>query len=220
MGTDPAIIKEKKEDKRSTKHLNKAKEILAIVKAGKRKSQIIAQYPVMARTVEQLMWLWPIRDHTPQLLYLWGQTGIGKTTAINTVLKTIRHHYNIDYYFKPGGLSKYFDGYNNEPIVVNDDPIPPNIKVDGDDIQMLKRVISTGDTIVEVKYGSVVFDTYLLIITANTDPRQLAERCGLECREAIFRRFIDTCGAHEITSSNRDYMYWNLIMTVKTVLEF
>ena len=160
-----------------------------------RMSQIIATYPSMSTTVAKLMMQRPKRNHTPQVLYIWGKTGTGKTTAVDRVVHLVRELYNVDYYYKVGGLSKYFDGYDNQEIVIIDDPVKPQAQVNQDDVQMLKRVLSTGDTIVEVKFGNMVFDAYLVIITANLDPNELANACGIDCREAIFRRLTDTCGA-------------------------
>ena len=77
-------------------------------------------------------------------------------------INTIRRLYpNVEYYAKMGGLSKYFDGYDNQLICWIDDPISPAVIRTGDEepVQRFKTVISTGEVLVQVKHGSVVFDS-------------------------------------------------------------
>ena len=62
--------------------------------------------------------------------------------------------------------------------------------------------MSVGDCYVEIKYGNMVFDSKLLIITSNIDPETLSIRCGEENREPIYRRLTDTCGAFWIDNCN------------------
>lgn len=69
---------------------------------------------------------------------------------------------------------------------------------DQESIQQLKNVLSTGHTSVEIKYGSMVFDSKLVIISSNLlVPSVLAGSMG-KCYQAIFRRFTDTCSAWEL----------------------
>lgn len=58
-----------------------------------------------------------------------------------------------------GGLSKFFDGYDNQPITWIDDLVSPSCFRTGDEepVQRFKTVISTGEVLVEVKHGSMVF---------------------------------------------------------------
>ena len=65
---------------------------------------------------------------------------------------------------------------------------------------LFRNVFSTGKTCVEVKYGSMVFDSSLVIISCNYDPRDMAQACGLDSRDPMYRRLTDTCGAHEIAT--------------------
>lgn len=37
-------------------------------------------------------------------------------------------------------------------------------------------------------------DAYLIIITSNSTPGYLADSTGMDNRDAIYRRFVDTCG--------------------------
>ena len=140
----------------------------------------------------------PQRHFRTDVLYYYGVPGTGKTTTINSVLNTIRTLYpKADYYCKLGGLSKFWDGYDNQPICWLDDPCSPAVARTGDEepIQRLKNVFSTGEVLVEVKHGSMVFDSSLVILSCNFDPRDLAQACGSDSRDAMY---TDTCGAYEI----------------------
>lgn len=103
-----------------------------------------------------------------------------------------------------GGVSKYFDAYDNQLICWIDDPVSPAVYRTGDEepVQRFKTVISTGEVLVEVKHGSMVFDSTLIIVTSNLDPRDMvdacgdmADVCGVGNKKAMYRRFTDTCRA-------------------------
>lgn len=85
------------------------------------------------------------------------------------------------------GLKKFWDGLGGSKS-----------------IQQLKNVMSVGDCYVEVKYGTMVFDSNLLIITSNIDPMKLAVACGEENCDPIYHRLTDTCEAFYISSVNND----------------
>ena len=55
-------------------------------------------------------------------------------------------------------------------------------------------MISTGEIVVEVKDGSMVFDFSLIIVSTNIGPDDMAKACGLDKEEAMFWRFTDTVG--------------------------
>lgn len=44
----------------------------------------------------------------------------------------------------------------------------------------------------------MVFDSSIIIVTTNLNPKDKAQACGLDNEEAMYRRFTDTCGAYEI----------------------
>ena len=99
-----------------------------------------------------------------------------------------------DYYKKSNGLRKWWDGYDNEPIVWIDDPVSQNVDKDPESIQQLKNVMSTGRCQVEVKYGSLLFDAKIIILTTNFSPEHLANTCGADSAAPMLRRFKDTLG--------------------------
>ena len=82
-----------------------------------------------------------IRDCPAQVLYLWGPTGVGKTTSTEYILQGL----DIGYYKKPPG-DRWFDGYNFQRVIIFDeftgsvplhqwnglcDPSPPLLEVKG-----------------------------------------------------------------------------------------
>jgi len=137
------------------------------------------------------------------VLYYYSVSGYGKTAQILTTLCKLYELYpEISFYAKMGGLDKYWDGYDNDPIVVIDDPVSSQARSTGNEeaVQRLKNVLSYGGTLVKVKHGSMVFDAKIIIIAYNSHPEELAWTCGEGNMEAIKNRFMNTCGAHEITS--------------------
>ena len=167
----------------------------------------------------------PQRSFRTDLVYYYGPPGTGKTTSISRVLNTIRKCYpKVDYYSKMGELSKFFDGYDNQPITWIDDPVSPSCFRTGDEepVQRFKTVISTGEILVEVKHGSMVFDSSLIIVSTNIAPDDMAKACGLDNEKAMFRRFTDTCGAHEIKTTviARNNLIEHLVTIIAKNVEF
>ena len=202
----------------------KNEEIMDQILKGTRCSELCKKYPAMIANVYKMARFRPPRKHRTDLVYYYGPPGTGKTTMIHTVLKTIYKVYNIDFYCKLGGLAKFWDGYDNEPICWIDDPVTPSATRTGDEepIQRLKTVISTGDVLVEVKHGTMVFDSSLIIISSNIDPEDMARSSGPDNQAAMYRRFTDTCGAHfigtEVTARNR--LPVHLVRIICANLEF
>ena len=95
----------------------------------------------------------------------------------------------MDFYSKMGGLNKYWDGYDNQPIVVIDDPGLFNIQHNEDCVIAFKNVVSNGAFQVEVKYGSLQFDSYLVIIISNIAPGILAMSGGSHA-DSLYSRFV------------------------------
>ena len=167
----------------------------------KRCSEICRKFPQLLESIYKLACFRPQREFRTDLVYYYGPPGTGKSTTVSKVLNTIRKLYPcVDYYAKMGGLSKYFDGYDNQPITWIDDPVSPAVIRTGDEepVQRFKTVISTGEVLVEVKHGSMVFDSSLIIVTSNMDPQDMADACELDNRDAMYRRFTDSCGAFVI----------------------
>ena len=173
--------------------------IYDMVKNGSRMfKDILPIYPKYYATIARLMLCRKPRDFITHVLHIWGPSGIGKTTAIYEMLSTLQDMNIADFYFKGGGLKKYWDGYDNQPIVWIDDPVMLDSTKDSESVQQLKNVFSTGNAVVEVKYGSLTFDSKLVIITSNPSPEYLAGSCGQDNYEPILRRLTDACGSWRI----------------------
>ena len=103
---------------RDTNTLKKTEQIREMILSGARRTSLIAQFPTMTQVIGKLMELRPPRMHETDCLYIYGPTGHGKTTAVLQTLNTVQKLYpKLCYYSKSGGLTKYFDGYDNQPIV-------------------------------------------------------------------------------------------------------
>jgi len=109
-------------------------------------SEIVSLYPFQTTLISKLMKYRPRRDFRTDLVYYFGPAGYGRTTVIYNALKTIRQLYGVDYYSKCGGLSKFWEGYDNQLISWLDDPSAASINMNGEDsnIQRFKNVVSTG----------------------------------------------------------------------------
>ena len=113
-----------------------------------------------------------------------------------------------------GGMSKFFDGYDWDNIILIDDPVTPDAAQNSKQIQMFKTIINEHNRIVEVKGGSMHMDTGLIIITANITPNQMANACGPDCAEAIYRRITKAPGAFYVRVQDRNRLCKQLISII------
>ena len=102
-----------------------------------------------------------------------------------------------------GGLSKFFNGYQFDDIVIIDDPVEPGSN-DNDQVQMFKAIINEHERLVEIKGSSMPWDTKLVVITANISPLSMSNACGETCREAIYRRLTNPFKDLHLTEPNHD----------------
>ena len=172
------------------KNVLRKMEIRELILSGARRTSLIAQFPSMVQVIGKLMELRPPRMHETDCLYIYGQTGHGKTTAVLQTLNTMQRLYpKLCYYSKSGGLTKYFDGYDNQPIVWMDDPCPIETRTQ-EMATIFKNVVgSSGPCQVEIKFGAMQFDSHLIIITSNVPPDNMAESFRSYSNEAMYRRF-------------------------------
>ena len=104
----------------------KAEEVDQAIVEGVRIEELVHKYPTMQDRINKLAKYRPKRKHETDLVYYFGRPGTGKSTSIDRVCKTIRALYpEVDFYWKLGGMSKFWDGYDNQPIVIIDDPVSP-----------------------------------------------------------------------------------------------
>ena len=175
----------------------------------------------MIEKIYKLARFHPPRTFRTEVLYLYGESGTGKTTSVFHVLQYLRDEKYITYYQKMGGMDKFFDGYDNDDIVWIDDPISNQDIPNNENVQRFKNVMSTGPTLVEVKYGSMVFDSKLIIVTSNLHPMKMAQTMGIENVTPMYRRFTDTCGAYELKTKQeaRKKLPYKLIQFIDTIFD-
>lgn len=134
--------------------------------AGVRPLQLYEQFPGCVAMVRNLLPLHVNKWEKTVCAYIYGGTGVGKTTNLKRVLNYFEETWKISHYYKISGLSKFFNGYNFDDIVVIDDPIEPN-QTQREEVQMFKCIINEHKRNIEIKGSSMPWDTRLVIITAN-----------------------------------------------------
>jgi len=126
-GKGPGLIQKGKiidtsQDQPKANKRTKTEIIRDLILQRVRISKIVLQFPQLIEKIYKLARLRPQRQFRTDVVYYYGPSGMGKTNSIDTLLRTIRHIYpEVDYYSKMGGLSKFWDGYDNQPIVWIDD---------------------------------------------------------------------------------------------------
>lgn len=126
-----------------------------------------------------------IEDYKPVVIWLYGETGRGKTHIVQDYLKCkIKEGYRV--WRRPLGSTAWFDGYANQDIVFLDELRGSTYKFD-DLLQMLDYDCPK----VPVKGGFTDFRPKIIVITSNTHPvkcymgvndenkQQLVRRCDL-----------------------------------------
>lgn len=182
---------------------------------GAKRLTLLADFPSQHKVIKDLMELHPIEHEYTDCVYIFGGTGAGKTTTVKRVLEYFENNWGITSYAKMGGLSKFYDGYNWQDIILIDDPIAPDAKQNADQIQAFKTLINEHKRIIEIKGGSMPMDSGLIIITANITPYQMSMACGVDCQEAVFRRLTKSPGAFFMKRSDRDKMTRLLIDIIR-----
>lgn len=178
--------------------------IMEKAQQGVRASEMLREFGCSQQVKNMIytaMSLRPVRQHRTDVIYIWGESGLRKTTYIHRTLEAIKAYYDLDYYAKSAGLSRFWDGYDNQRLVWLDDPVPEVCQPENK--QQLRNVLSTGPARVEVKFGSMQFDAELLIISCNYPASQMAMAFGSESYEPLLRRFTDTCGEFRVTTLNK-----------------
>lgn len=142
--------------------------ILELIKSGKLASQLLemasTQHIFMRKMMDRTECIALIVCTSMALLELEK-----KTTTIHRLLEVIRSmHSELEYYMKKS-LSKYWDGYDNQPIVRIDDSIPPETTISQEQGSAPKLVILTGPAFVEVKYAVRLWAPHHLLQSVPRD---------------------------------------------------
>ena len=170
--------------------------------------------------IQQLRRLRPPRIHLTRCLYIYGPGGTGKSVAVSTILNTIqRHNPKLDFYMKLNGYRKYWDNYDNQPFVWIEDPGAFDTRFNVDDVNAFKMLISTGACLQEVKYGSVQFDSYLVIVTSNVAPYDLALSAGPTSYQPVMDRVDGNRAARKsIFANTKEYVRGKMYKDIITVI--
>lgn len=139
------------------------KDAMTLVKNGVRRRQIAETYPntwcrYWKALAQYRLLCSKKRDWKTRVVYVYGPTGTGKSRFAATFKNA---------YWKPSG-TKWFDGYQNEPVVVMDEMNKAWFSFD-----TFKRLLDRYPMIVEPKLGGMNFDAHTIIITSNVEPKQL-----------------------------------------------
>lgn len=154
-------------------------------------------YPHLAKDINLLSELRPARTQTPKVLYLYSETGIGKTT---TTKKYLEQH-NIRHYFKPSAI-KWWPNYDCQPVVVLEEftsCFPCT--------QFLQLCDSVQFT-VEIKGSHLQFDSSYIIVLTNVSREEQYQGVPSR-RHAAFKRLCSNC--HEILDCGVPEENWQLI---------
>lgn len=129
------------------------------------------------------------RTTKPQVVWLSGTTGIGKTrTAIEVAEKIFGQN---SFWISSGSL-RWFDGYENQPVAILDD-----FRAKDSTFSFLLRLLDRYPLKVEIKGAFVEWNPKLIIITAPQNPTrtwsfrtqeqidQLNRRIDLQCEEEV-----------------------------------
>lgn len=106
--------------------------------------------------------------------------GTGKSIQVKAALDAVaKAHPTLDTYVKMGALDRFWDGYDNQPFVLINDTNAP--------VEAFKNIISGGEHIVEIKFGSMQFTSHLVIIISQQRPRDAGIYSWNVCCTCRFR---------------------------------
>lgn len=118
------------------------------------------------------------RTTAPQIRWLWGESGSGKTHSITSVLKP------DEYYMK--GNTKWWDGYQQQRVVIMDEYNGHMLTTE------LNMLLSHHQYLVEVKGGMVHFNSPLIYIISDSPPAEVyGDKCTGKQFLQLWRRIKD-----------------------------
>lgn len=121
-------------------------------------------------------------DDKPLVIWLWGDTGTGKSRTVRDYLKIkIADGYRV--WRRPLGATSWFDGYAGQDIVYLDEVRGSTYKFD-DLLQMLDYDCPQ----VPVKGSFVDFRPKVILITSNAHPRDVYSGVNAENKQQLVRR--------------------------------
>lgn len=91
-------------------------EIRDAIKAKRPRHELLEEYPHLTSHVNALCDLRPVRVNKPELIYIWGSTGHGKSTTTKHTLLDLGYDMN-NQYWKPSA-DKWWPRYAQQPVVI------------------------------------------------------------------------------------------------------
>lgn len=123
-----------------------------------------------------------ISDHKPKVIWLYGDTGTGKSRSVRDYLK-LRTTDGSRVWRRPLGSASWFDGYSTQNLVFLDELRGSTYKFD-DLLQMLDYDCPQ----VPIKGGFTDFNPEMILITSNSHPRETYLHINDENKEQLVRR--------------------------------
>ena len=159
-------------------HQEQCKALIASIKAKKPRLELLESNLHMAKELNLLAELRPPRTKAPKVIYIYSETGIGKTTTTTRYLE--RH--SIRYYVKPSA-SKWWPSYDNQPVCILEEftscfPCTTFLQL-CDPVQFQ----------IEIKGGFLQFDSSHLILLTNVCREEQYTNVP-DSRRAAFQRRI------------------------------
>jgi hypothetical protein len=118
----------------------------------------------------------------PEVVVLWGATGTGKSRRAREFAEERKQ----EYYVKTGLTEKWWDGYEQEPIVIWDDFRPSNIRLSD-----LLVLLDGYGTTVQVKGGTVWLKPETWVFTTTNPPDLWYHQITDENMAQLHRRITD-----------------------------
>lgn len=121
-------------------------------------------------------------DDKPVVIWLYGDTGKGKSRIVRDYLKAkIAEGYRV--WRRPLGATAWFDGYSNQDIVFLDEVRGSTYKFDD-----LLQLLDYDCPQVPVKGAFVSFNPKVILITSNAHPKRIYEHVNDENKQQLVRR--------------------------------
>jgi hypothetical protein len=135
------------------------------------------RYPKGLQLVSSM--LKPRRSEPPLVIWLSGETGIGKTRSAVRLAELIAR----DNYWISSGSLRWFDGYDGQAVTIFDD-----LRTKHAEFSFLLRLLDRYPLRVEFKGGFVGWSPYVVIITAPKSPTDMWSLRNDEDKQQLSRR--------------------------------
>ena len=164
------------------------------------------------------MFLRPQRNERHKyIVFIHGNSGISKTEAVRRVLEGLKAtNKEYDYYCKMSGFSKWWEGYDNQPITwIDEIGLASEYNAGQIALQVKSLFLNKNPQRVEVKGKSLNFDFKLVIMCSNYTVEEVVSSMKDQDQEAVKRRFTSYCYLENVnTVKKRKSLYMSLMQIV------